>query len=134
MNSHDLHNKILIVDDQPPNLLVVTLMLEELGYQFDTAVNGLDGVNRFVHSDYSLVLMDIEMPILDGYEACKRIRAFEKEHSRAQTPIIIITANPLPDVTAKTLGLDIARIIQKPFIFEALAANIAASIPAITAG
>lgn len=118
--------KVLIVDDQPPNLLIISLMLDELGYQYDSAPNGLEGVEKFMHSKYSMVFMDIEMPVLDGYEACRKIRDFENEQSRDATPIIIVTASPLAEVMERVSKFNIADVMQKPFSFEVFSASVLA--------
>ena len=59
----------------------------------DTAENGQEAINKFLQNKYDAVLMDIFMPVLNGIEATKEIRKYEKEHQKEKTPILIVTGN-----------------------------------------
>lgn len=118
--------KLLIVEDQPSNLLIIRVMLDALGYKYDVAINGAEAVEKFIQSKYSIILMDIEMPVMSGYEASTKIRALESEKSLSPTPIIILTANPIDEVKLHTVDLNIAEVITKPFTFNKLSASISA--------
>lgn len=94
---------ILLADDDKVNQMVITRILKERGYLVDTAVNGLQAVDMCLENSYDVILMDIQMPVMDGIEAAKKIR--EKDKS---TPIIAITAYALKGDREKLLshGMD----------------------------
>lgn len=81
--------KILLVDDQPKNLLALSAMLEPLGQEVVQASSGKEALRHLLREDFALVLLDVQMPVLDGYEVAELIRSREK--SRA-VPIIFLTA------------------------------------------
>ncbi|WP_432737269.1 response regulator [Maridesulfovibrio sp. FT414] len=89
--------KILLAEDCENNVLLVQLYLKKLPYSIDVAENGDVAVEKFMHNKYDVVLMDIEMPFTDGYEATGRIRSYEKSRSLSKTPIIAVTAHALPE-------------------------------------
>lgn len=70
---------ILLVEDYEPNILVATIMFDNFGYPYTVARNGLEALKCFAIGSYSIVLMDVEMPVMDGFETTKRIREREKE-------------------------------------------------------
>lgn len=85
--------KILLVEDYGPNALVVTTMFEMIGYECDIAINGLDALEKLQNEDYSLILMDLQMPLMDGLETTRRIRRLEHEKGMMPVPIIAMTAH-----------------------------------------
>ena len=86
---------ILVVDDVVHNRELVAAFLESFPWQLDFAGDGEEAVQRCSTNDYDLVLMDIQMPNVDGYEATQRIRAAEAQSGRARTPIIALTAHAM---------------------------------------
>ncbi len=84
---------VLVAEDNRINQIVVTGMLSEAGLTCDVVQNGLEAYQRFMGGDYDLILMDCQMPQVDGYEATAMIRRWEEQESRARTPIIALTAN-----------------------------------------
>jgi len=100
---------ILLVEDNVTNRLLMQAFLKNTPYKIDTAENGEICVEKFKTGKYDLVLMDIEMPIMDGYTATKEIRKWEKEKSLKATPIIALTAHALKEHTQKSLeaGCDV---------------------------
>ena len=81
--------KILVAEDNRTNQMVISAMLKRLGYEFDICNNGEEAINTLLNSSYSLVLMDCQMPILDGFEATRNIR---KQTPISDIPIIALTA------------------------------------------
>ncbi len=101
--------KILLVEDNLINQEVALGMLEYLGYECDLAPNGLEATAMFAENSYSLILMDIQMPVLDGFEATRRIRAISR-----QVPIIAMTAHALKSDRQTCLEAGMDGYITKP--------------------
>jgi CheY-like chemotaxis protein len=112
------HQEVLIVDDNIINLTVVSGLLMKLGYSVETAGNGREAIEKVKHKRYDVILMDCQMPHMDGYETTRSIRdAYRPERG----PLIIaLTANPLDDgpAQAKQAGMD--SIITKPISLDML--------------
>jgi CheY-like chemotaxis protein len=87
----------LIAEDNPANAQVLTHMLTSLGITVNRVENGQQAVNAFMRKRFDVVIMDIEMPIMDGDEATRQIREFEKAKGHERTPIIGLTANALDE-------------------------------------
>ncbi len=107
--------KILFVEDYAPNTLVGTTLLDQFGYDYDVANNGQQALERFHDNVYDIVLMDIQMPEMDGLEAARQIRAWEKEHNVKQTPIIAMTAHVLDHSRQSYKDVGMNDFIPKPF-------------------
>ncbi|MGF1823526.1 response regulator [Vibrio splendidus] len=84
--------KVLVVEDSRVNQQVAKMMLKKLGFEVDIADNGKIGVEKFQANEYEMIFMDCQMPVLDGFEATKQIRALE-EGSSQHIPIVALTAN-----------------------------------------
>ncbi len=106
---------ILVVDDNAINLRLTTLTLKKAGYQVSQAQHGAEALTMF-HSDHSiaLVLMDMQMPVLDGLEATKAIRQLEVSRSRPLTPIIALTAHALQGELERSLKAGCNFYLTKP--------------------
>ncbi|MFT0850219.1 MHYT domain-containing protein [Achromobacter sp. F4_2707] len=100
--------KILIADDVPQNLELLTLVLEQDGHAVETAQDGNEAVALFGASRFDVVLMDVHMPGLDGLQAARLIRQFERKEGRAPTPIIALTASVMDEdrEAAQLAGMD----------------------------
>lgn len=113
--------KILIVDDNAGNRLLLQYNLE--GYfDIDFACNGLSAIDKFTHTKYDLILMDIHMPELDGIETTLKIRQMENGQSR--TPIFAITSNMFKEQKSKCLDAGMDDYIVKPIHSKALVEHI----------
>ena len=120
--SRPLH--ILFAEDSSDNRLLITAYFKNLPYQVETAENGKVAVDKFVHDRYDLVLMDMQMPVMDGYAAVRLIRAWEREHRLAATPVLALTASTLDDDIARALDAGCDRHITKPVRKAALLAAV----------
>ena len=109
------HLSILVADDHPVNRRVVELILESLDVSITTAEDGLQALAAYGTKTFDLILMDMQMPEMDGLAATTAIRALERREGRPRTPIVMLTANALPEhvEAAQAAGAD--RHLAKPF-------------------
>lgn len=111
---------ILVADDNSINQMLIKRVIERLGYQIDQVRNGLEVLEALKKKTYDLILMDVQMPEMNGLEAAKQIIATYPE---AQRPLILaITANSMEDDTQKCLEAGMQDSIEKPFKIEELKA------------
>jgi len=102
-------SKILIADDNAQNLYLARFLLEKQGHQVDEAVNGALAVEAVNNNIYDLILMDIQMPVLDGLGATRQIK------SQSNPPVIVaLTAKAMPGDAAKILAAGCDGYISKP--------------------
>jgi CheY-like chemotaxis protein len=87
---------LLLVEDHPTNRQVIQILLGDL-VKLDMACDGAQGVESFQRTPYDLILMDIQMPVMDGLSATRAIRTFEQASGRARTPILMLSANAMPE-------------------------------------
>ncbi|MFZ3231421.1 MAG: ATP-binding protein [Pseudobdellovibrio sp.] len=113
-NLNDL--KILIVEDNVVNQMVAIAMLEANGYRADIANNGLEAVNLHTANKYDLILMDCQMPVMDGYEATLKIRCFD-----LNVLIVAMTANAFKETKEKCLEVGMNDFVTKPIDDKKLA-------------
>jgi PAS domain S-box-containing protein len=104
--------RVLVVEDNPTNRMIATKLLESLGAQVDTAADGYLGVEAAERGDFHLILMDVQMPGIDGLEAARRIRALGG--AAAQTPIVALTANVLAHQRRAYLDAGMDGVVGKP--------------------
>ena len=105
---------ILLVDDAQDNRMVISAFLKTTPHRIKKAVNGEEAVRMFQSETFDLVLMDMQMPVLDGFGATKRIRAWEREQGHRPTPIVALTANAMKEDTKKTLQAGCDLHLTKP--------------------
>lgn len=110
---------ILCIEDNPNNMLLLKRILQSLGYQIIEATNGLDGLRAAETGAPDLVLLDINLPDIDGYEVIRRMRD-EKNGKRSQIPIVVISANALIGDDEKALSLGCNAYVTKPIDFQEL--------------
>ncbi len=104
--------RILVVDDKPENLEVVVNLLKLVGFETKEAVNGEDAIKKFHEWSPNLILMDMRMPVMDGYEATRQLKLTEKGRN---TPIIALTASSFEDERKKSMAMGMDGYIRKPF-------------------
>ena len=122
-----MDRKVLIVDDEKNIVDIIAFNLKKEGYQVITASDGEEGVEKTLSENPDLILLDIMMPKMDGYEACRKIR--EKKH----TPIIMLTARA--EEVDKVLGLEMGAddYVTKPFGVRELMARVKANLRKVAA-
>ncbi len=138
---------LLLVEDHPINRRVATELLEMVGFSVDVAVNGIEAVEAVRQKEYHAVLMDVQMPKMDGIEATRRIRGWEKEtrHSKQETgksahqvssqiPIIAMTAHVMDSDRKKCLDAGMNDYVSKPIDAEELFAVLKNNLPHFKSG
>jgi len=105
---------ILIVDDDLNLCTVLKEELEEVGYNSNFVNSGFEAMDFLKNNQADLVLLDLKMPAMDGYEATRRIRSFEKENGRLRVPIIAMTANAFREDVEKSLAAGCDVHLTKP--------------------
>ncbi|MEO5364762.1 MAG: ATP-binding protein [Magnetococcus sp. WYHC-3] len=116
---------ILLVDDSEDNRLLVQAFLRRTPHRLVPAVNGQEALERFCSGNFDLVLMDIQMPVMDGCEATRRIRQWEQEQGRVPTPIVALTAHAMSAEAAGILAAGCDRHLSKPVGREGMLALVA---------
>jgi two-component system cell cycle response regulator DivK len=119
---------ILYIEDNPDNMMLVKRALEARGYKLLEALNGLIGVNKAETEEADLILLDINLPDIDGYEVARRIRS-SKKSSLAYVPIIAVTANALKGDAEKALSAGCDVYMSKPINIRELWARVEAFVP-----
>jgi len=108
--------KVLLVEDNLLNQKLMSINLSKLRCIVTIANNGLEGVELYKASSFDVILMDLMMPVMDGFEASREIRKIEKEEKeRGFTPIIAFTANTLNNDFQKCLENGMDYLMEKPF-------------------
>ena len=106
--------RILLVEDFADNRMLVQSYLKSTPYQIEIAENGEIAVEKYISGQYDLVLMDMQMPVMDGYTATREIRKWETEHSVRPKPIIALTANALKEDARRSLDAGCTAHLTKP--------------------
>lgn len=115
------HLKVLLCEDNEVNMKVVTTILKRFHFEVDFAENGQEALNKFIHVRYDFVLMDCMMPIMDGYEATKKIREIEQEREEKKPVLIFaLTANVGLEDHEKCLKCGMDDFIPKPIKRESI--------------
>jgi CheY-like chemotaxis protein len=130
--------RVLAAEDSPVNQLMLKTLLLRIGAQLVVVGDGRAAVAAWETGAWDVVLMDIQMPVLDGLEATRKIRAIETAERRDRTPIIGLTADAAPSVldALQACGMDgfLAKPLEATRLFEALRSAVAPKAsPAITA-
>ncbi|CAN5403237.1 hypothetical protein BH09PSE1_BH09PSE1_10960 [soil metagenome] len=119
--------RILAAEDNATNQLVLKTLLLQLGIEVTIVSNGLEALEAWRAEDWDVVLMDVQMPVMDGFDATRRIRDAEAEARRAPTPIIALTANAMPHHHAECFEAGMNALVAKPIDIRLLAATLEAA-------
>lgn len=122
------HN-ILYIEDNPDNMMLVQRALETRGYHLLKAMKGEEGVAKAESEQVDLILLDINLPDIDGYEVARRLRASSKRELKV-VPIIAVTANALKGDAEKALNAGCDVYMSKPINIRELWARVEAFVPA----
>ncbi|MDZ7782770.1 MAG: two-component regulator propeller domain-containing protein [Halioglobus sp.] len=123
--------RILVAEDVETNQRIIEEMLHLLGYEVDIANNGQDAVDQYKSGGHALLFMDCQMPILDGYQATREIRAHEHENGLPPTPIIALTAGSDDEDKERCKKAGMNDYIKKPFSISDIKLHIASILPPI---
>jgi DNA-binding response OmpR family regulator len=113
--------KILVVEDEHRIAQAIKEGLEQESYAVDTAYDGEDGFNSASNDEYDLIILDVMMPVMDGFEVCKKLRA-----AGDHTPILMLTAKDQTKDIVQGLDTGADDYLAKPFAFEVLLARVRA--------
>ena len=106
--------RILLAEDSQDNVLLIEAYLQASRCSVDVACNGEVAIQKFISGTYDVVLMDVQMPVMDGYSAARRIRQWEAENHAAPVPILALTAHALPEEVRKSLDAGCTAHLTKP--------------------
>jgi CheY-like chemotaxis protein len=112
----------LLAEDNPTSRIVLSAMLSSLGFDVMSVETGAEAVAAASRNDFELIVMDIQMPVMDGEEATQRIRALDG--ARAKTPIIVVTAHAMSGDDRRFLSHGADEVVAKPVDLRALAAAV----------
>jgi CheY-like chemotaxis protein len=116
--------RVLVVDDNSVNRKILARQLELAGATTDSAAGGEEALEMWRHGCYDLVLADLQMPTMDGYELARRIRQSERDEERGRTPILAVTASALEDQEQRSRASGMDGLITKPIGIEQLRATL----------
>jgi CheY-like chemotaxis protein len=117
--------RVLLAEDHPTNRRVVELILGAAGVDLTCVENGVEAVDAFRRSAFDLILMDMQMPLMDGLTAIGEIRRLEAASGQAPTPIHVLTANAMPEHISASIAAGADGHLSKPILAEALIERVA---------
>ena len=120
---------ILLVDDHPTNRLVVSRQLALAGYLCETAEDGVQGLERWQTGRYALILSDIHMPVMDGYQMSRELRLQEQKHNKQRIPVVALTAAALKGESERCLAAGMDDYLMKPVSISQLVACLQKWLP-----
>ena len=116
--------RVLVVDDNSVNRKILARQLELAGASTDSASGGEEALELWHRGNYDLVLADLQMPTMDGFELARRIRESEASERRGRTPILAVTASALEDHEQQSRAVGMDGLITKPIGIEQLRATL----------
>ncbi|MFZ9406217.1 MAG: response regulator [Burkholderiaceae bacterium] len=123
--------QLLVVEDNPVNQVLARTLLERAGHQVTLAADGRQGLSCWQQGRFDAVLMDVQMPVLDGLSATREMREIERQQGRRRTPVIAMTANAMSGDRERCLAAGMDDYLSKPFRREDLSAVLARIQPAL---
>ncbi|RJQ53472.1 MAG: response regulator [Desulfobacteraceae bacterium] len=103
--------KILVIEDNPQNLYLITFILEKHGYEVIQAKNGREGIELAERDDPTLILLDIQLPVMNGYEVAK---ALKENRSTSEIPVVAVTSYAMVGDRERVLSAGCTGYIEKP--------------------
>lgn len=116
--SQQFKGHILIAEDNEANQELIKIILSKYGLTFDLAKNGLEAFELYKKNRYDLILMDEQMPVMDGIEAAEKIIKYEEKHGREHTPISALTANVIKGAKERGLLIGFDAFLGKPIVLK----------------
>jgi CheY-like chemotaxis protein len=116
--------RVLVVEDDEKNQIVFSVLLKRMGLEFDIAMNGKQAIDAVRNKTYSIILMDVRMPQIDGIEATKTIRSLGSVNGK-QIPIVAVTAQAMEGDRERCIWAGMSDYLAKPFTREELEHTIA---------
>lgn len=107
--------QVLVVEDYEPNALVTLSLLQELGYEGDLASDGEEALRRLSSRPYDIVIMDIQLPGIDGLEVTRRLRVLEETAGRPPAPVLALSARATEDDRLLCMKAGMNDCLSKPF-------------------
>ena len=120
--------RVLLVEDNETNRRLIASMLLGLEAQLTSAENGLEGVEAFTRETFDVVLMDLQMPVMDGYTATRKIRELEAERRMRPTPVVVVSAHSRPRDIRDCLAAGADVHVAKPVDLARLLATMTRAI------
>jgi len=112
--------RVLVADDHPTNRAVLEVILGLIAADLVSVEDGAQALAAFKNNDFDIVLMDLQMPVMDGFEAIREIRKFEAEMQRRRTPILAVSANAMSEHISASRAAGADQHIAKPVVPDAL--------------
>lgn len=132
--------RLLLAEDSPDNRLLIRAFLKKTPYTLDAVANGRQALEKFKEGKYDAILMDMQMPVMDGYAAVREMRTWEREHGLARTPVVALTGAATDEEVAMSADAGCDRHLSKPFkrgsllaVIEAVAASTVGPASHVTA-
>ena len=112
--------RVLVADDHPTNRAVLEVILGLIEAEMVSVEDGAQALAAFTSGDFDIVLMDLQMPVMDGFTAIREIRRFETDTGRRRTPILAVSANAMSEHIAASRAAGADQHIAKPVVPDAL--------------
>jgi two-component system cell cycle response regulator DivK len=109
--------RILVIEDNPSNFKLFEMILKSSGYEVLWAKNGQEGLAFALEGQSALILLDVSLPVIDGFEVARRLKADERT---ARTPIIVVSAQAMQEDIQRAMALGVEGYITKPYHYKEL--------------